>query len=111
MGYICQKACRLSGVEYMPGDPVPAEAVEADKGFLTGKGFVATVPDGAASGGDQSRVAQLEARVAELEAGEARLAESEARLRSMAARLSEPATAPEPAPAAKKAGARRRQGH
>lgn len=102
MRYVCQKPGRFSGRDYVPGEPVPAEVVESDRGFLIGRGYVATVPDEVA--GD-ARVSELEARVAELEAREARLAESEARVRSMAARLSEPAAAP--APAAKKAAGRK----
>ncbi len=73
MAYIAQRAGRISGTDYAPGDAVPAEAVGSDEYTLVRLGYIAVVPDSAAGGGNAALVAELEKTKAALAAAEARL--------------------------------------
>lgn len=73
MAYIAQRAGRISGVDYAPGDAVPADAVGSDEYTLVRLGYIAVTPDSAGSSGDAGLVAELEQTKAALAAAEARL--------------------------------------
>ncbi len=75
MAYIAQRAGRISGKDYSPGDAVPADAVGSDEYTLVRLGYIAVAPDSSADA-DVALRAELEQTKAELAAALALLDEA-----------------------------------